>query len=158
MPSASPAPMFIIKEVLPVMKTTGDLMKALSFPEISPEDYLSANKEELLNSSPKELWTSLVERSGLRKAEIIRRSQFEAVYFDEVLAGEKIPSRDKVLRLLLGLQAELSDCQKILQLYGYRPLYPRIFRDVLLISSITNSLSLSQVQQLLEQHQEEPLK
>ena len=50
MPSASPAPMFIIKEVLPVMKTTGDLMKALSFPEISPEDYLSANKEELLNS------------------------------------------------------------------------------------------------------------
>ena len=37
MPSASPAPMFIIKEVLPVMKTTGDLMKALSFPEISPE-------------------------------------------------------------------------------------------------------------------------
>ena len=131
MPSASPAPMFIIKEVLPVMKTTGDLMKALSFPEISPEDYLSANKEELLNSSPKELWTSLVERSGLRKAEIIRRSQFEAVY---------------------------SDCQKILQLYGYRPLYPRIFRDVLLISSITNSLSLSQVQQLLEQHQEEPLK
>ena len=63
MPSASPAPMFIIKEVLPVMKTTGDLMKALSFPEISPEDYLSANKEELLNSSPKELWTSLVERS-----------------------------------------------------------------------------------------------
>ena len=77
---------------------------------------------------------------------------------EEVLAGKKIPSRDKVLRLLLGLQAELSDCQKILQLYGYRPLYPRIFRDVLLISSITNSLSLSQVQQLLEQHQEEPLK
>ena len=38
MPSASPAPMFIIKEVLPVMKTTGDLMKALSFPEISPEE------------------------------------------------------------------------------------------------------------------------
>ena len=75
-----------------------------------------------------------------------------------MLAGKKIPSRDKVLRLLLGLQAELSDCQKILQLYGYRLLYPRIFRDVLLISSITNSLSLSQVQQLLEQHQEEPLK
>lgn len=99
MPSASPAPMFIIKEVLPVMKTTGDLMKALSFPEISPEDYLSANKEELLNSSPKELWTSLVERSGLRKAEIIRRSQFEAVYFYEVLAGKKIPSRDSVMSL-----------------------------------------------------------
>ena len=91
MPSASPVPMFIIKEVLPVMKTTGDLMKALSFPEISPEDYLSAHKEELLNSSPKELWTSLVERSGLRKAEIIRRSQFEAVYFYEVLAGKKYP-------------------------------------------------------------------
>lgn len=140
------------------MKTTGDLMKALTFPELSPEHYLSTYNEELLTASPQEIWMSLIRQSGLRKAEIIRRSQFEAVYFYEVLAGKKTPSRDKVLRLLVGLQAGLADCQRILQLYGYRPLYPRISRDVLLISAIMQSLPLPQVQQLLEAHQEEPLK
>ena len=115
------------------MKTTGDLLKALSFPEISPEKYLSEYGDELITASKQEVWEALVKTSGLRKAEIIRRSQFEAVYFYEVLSGKKTPSRDKVLRLLLGMQAELADCQRVLQLYGYRPLYPRISRDVLLI-------------------------
>lgn len=140
------------------MKSTNDLMNALTFPETSPELFWEENKQELISLTPKDLWETLILKSAKKKAEIIHNSDFEPVYFYEVISGKKKPSRDKIIRLLFGLQAELQDCQKILHLYEYRPLYPRIPRDSVFIYGFTHKLSLTQIQELLEKYGENQLK
>lgn len=139
------------------MKITDDLMQALTFPDVSLDNFLSKNADKFITSSPVAEWNMLFKNSSLKNVDIINRCQFNPVYFYEVINGKKIPSRDKVIRLLLGFEASLTDCQRILRIYEYSPLYPRIFRDSLLIHSICRTLSVDKVQQLLISHGEEPL-
>lgn len=139
------------------MKTTDELMQALTFPDGSLDDFLTENADTFITVSPAEEWDRMLNASSWKKAEIINRCQFNPVYFYEVINGKKIPSRDKVLRLLFGFSASLTDCQRILRVYGYSPLYPRISRDSLLIHAICRAFSVEEIQRLLVSHGEEPL-
>ena len=132
-------------------------MQALTFPDGTLDHFLSENADQFITASPAEEWNRLLKDSALKKADIINRCQFNPVYFYEIISGKKTPSRDKVLRLLFGLGAPLAECQRILRVYGYSPLYPRIARDSLLIHAICRAFSVDEVQQLLLSHKEELL-
>jgi len=140
------------------MTTTQELLEALSAPGISIELFFKEHEDDFLRCVPSDAWALLIKKSMLLKAEIIKQSDFEPVYFYEIIGGKKNPSRDKLIRLLYGMHSSLDDCQLMLKVYGYSTLYPRVKRDSLFIHGLINRVSLPEIQDLLLQKGEKPLK
>lgn len=138
------------------MKTTEELLNALQQMDINA--FWEQHQDELIHIAPHEFLQDLIEKSGKKKAEIINTSEFDTVYFYQILAGSKIPSRDKLLRILIALQCTFSDCQLALRMYNHAVLYPRVKRDSCLIYCINNHFSLSNTLEELQKCGEAGLK
>lgn len=72
----------------------------------------------------KNFWADFVQRSGMTKSDIINKSDFGYVYFYDVINGRKIPSRDKIVKLVLAMHLTLEDCQTALKYSGRAVLPP----------------------------------
>lgn len=97
----------------------------------------------------KNFWADLVQRSGMTKSDIINKSDFGYVYFYDVINGRKIPSRDKIVKLVLAMHLTLEDCQTALKYSGRSVLYPRVKRDSILIYGLVHRLSVFEVSEML---------
>lgn len=139
-------------------KNTSELMKELMKAEISIDEYLEKNPDIISNSDIKRHWHSLIEKSQLSSFDIINRSEFAYAYYYEVIGGKKIPSRDKVIRLILAMHLGLDDCQKTLRICGLSELYPRFRRDSIIIYAVAHGLTVYELNELLILQKENELK
>lgn len=130
-------------------KSTEDLTRELQFKRQSLCDYLDQNPDSFIEIDLKELWHKLIADSGMTKFDIINKADFGYAYFYDVINGRKIPSRDKVVRLILAMHLTLADCQLMLKFSGHSVLYPRIKRDSILIYVLSHGLSILETQKLL---------
>lgn len=140
------------------MRTTDELLSALKFPNLDIEEYLETYQDDFVDIDIPSVWKTLIRKSGMKNAEIINASDFDPVYFYEIISNKKKPSRDKILRLLLGMGATFEDCQFALKSCGFPLLYPRDRRDSLLIYCINNYISVNDTNILLSDKGVEPLK
>ena len=141
-----------------VIKRTDELMEELKFQGTDINDYLKSNPNSFIEINLKEFWSRMIENSGLSKYDIINKSDFSYNYFYEVIGGKRIPSKDKIIRLVLAMHLEQEDCQTALKYCGYAPLYPRIKRDSLIIYAVTHKYSVFQAIELLNNSGEDSLK
>ena len=137
------------------MKTTEELLSALS--SFNIDQFFDLYGKEMLSIPPEEFLNDLIINSSMRKSEIIKKSDFDTVYFYQILSGKKTPSRDKLLRILIAMKVSFKNCQLMLRLYGHSQLYPRLSRDSIIIYCINNGLPLDKVQQELSAAGEEPI-
>ena len=64
-----------------------------------------------------------------------------------------------ILRLCLGAKLTLEETQRALKIYGMSPLYSRLPRDAVIIVAIESGIyEISQLNQLLAEHNELPLR
>lgn len=138
------------------MKTTTELLNALQQMDI--QTFWEQHQEELIQIAPHEFLQDLIEKSCKKKADIINASEFDTVYFYQILAGTKVPSRDKLLRILIALECSFADCQLALRMYNHAVLYPRVKRDSCLIYCINNHFSLPVIMEELQKIGEAVLK
>lgn len=139
-------------------KKTEELLEELKYKNLDIQEYIDSNPDSFIEINLKEFWGQLVEQSGLSKFDIINRSDFSYVYFYDVIAGKKIPSTDKIVRLILAMHMPLEKCQEALKFCGKAQLYPRFKRDSLLIYAINHTYTVAGTQQLLKESGEQPLK
>lgn len=139
-------------------KNTSELMNELTKEEISIDEYLENNSDIISNADIKRHWHSLIEKSQLSSFDIINRSEFAYAYYYEVIGGKKIPSRDKVIRLILAMHLTLDDCQKTLRICGLSELYPRFRRDSIIIYAVTHRLTVYELNELLILQKENELR
>lgn len=86
-------------------KTAGSLMWELkSFDRF--ESYLKANQDVLSNGSTSDVLLQCLERKGMSRAWVAKRSGLNEIYTYQVLAGTRTPSRDKLM--CLGIAMELT--------------------------------------------------
>lgn len=130
-------------------KSTSELMDELKREELSIEDYFEENDDIISNADIKNHWHRLIEKSNLSSFDIINRSEFAYAYYYEVIGGKKIPSRDKVVRLILAMHLSIEDCQKTLKICGLSELYPKFRRDSIIIYAITHKLTVYELNELL---------
>lgn len=116
------------------------------------EDYLTLNKEHLLKGSLSEHLHTLLAEKKLRRADVIRGSLLGRAYVYRIFAGEKIPSRDKLIALSFGLQLTEEETQKMLKLSGNRELYARDKRDALLLFALQRNRSIMDANEMLLDH------
>lgn len=139
-------------------KNTSELMNELIKEEISIDEYLEKNPDIIRNTDIKNHWHSLIEKSNLSSFDIINRSEFAYAYYYEVIGGKKIPSRDKVIRLILAMHLGIKDCQKTLKICGLSELYPKFRRDSIIIYAVTHNLTVYELNELLILQKENELR
>ncbi len=139
-------------------KNTDELLKELTDKGCDIQEYIDSNPNSFIEINLNKFWHGLIEKSGMKNADIINKSDFSYVYFYDVASGKKIPSRDKILRLILAMHLTLDDCQTAMHYCGKAKLYPRIKRDSLLIYAIEQKLTVGLTQELLKEKGEERLK
>lgn len=132
-----------------MVKSTAELMEELKYNEQPVQDFLTDNSDSMIEMNLKKFWTEMVRRSGMTKSDIINKSDFGYVYFYDVINGRKIPSRDKIVKLILAMHLPLEDCQEALKYSGRSNLYPRVKRDSILIYGLVHRLSIFEVSELL---------
>lgn len=116
------------------------------------DDYLTVNRDNMLTTPLSDYLNTLLRQKKIRKADVIRGSLLSRAYVYKIFAGEKIPSRDKLIALAFGLGLSDSETQKMLKLSGYRELYARNQRDALLLFALQKHKSILEVNELLYDH------
>ena len=116
------------------------------------EDYLAENKENLLNVSLAGHLNALLAHKGLKRADVVHRSELSRTYVYKIFSGEKVPSRDKLLAIAFGLGLSEEETQKMLKLSGSRELYARDPRDVLILFALQRGKPILEANEMLDSH------
>lgn len=116
------------------------------------EDYLTKNKESMIMTSLSEHLNLLLSQKKIRKADVIRHSQLGRAYVYKIFAGEKIPTRDKLIALAFGLGLSDLETQKMLKISGNRELYARDERDAMILFALQRNKTVFEVNELLTDH------
>lgn len=116
------------------------------------EDYLTKNKESMVMTSLSEHLNLLLSQKKIRKADVIRHSQLGRAYVYKIFAGEKIPTRDKLIALAFGLGLSDLETQKMLKISGNRELYARDERDAMILFALQRNKTVFEVNELLADH------
>lgn len=130
---------------------TNDLMEQLKKSD-NLEQYLKENKPYFIDSSLADTLNELLDKKGLSKASVIKASEMNEIYGYQIFSGKRVPSRDKLLCILISMGLSLSEVQQLLKLAGYAALYPKSIRDSIIISGIQCHKSVIQINELLYDH------
>jgi transcriptional regulator with XRE-family HTH domain len=112
--------------------------------------FLSRNKSHLNVPPLAEYLAELCVSKGLRPRDVVKNADMDRVYGAEIFSGKRAnPSRDYIIRLAFGLGLSYNECQQLLRTARKSELYPRVPRDVLIISSLHGKKSYQQTESLL---------
>lgn len=75
----------------------------------------------------------------------------------QIFSGDRVPSRNIILRIALALELSLDDTQRLLKLADRGALYPKIKRDAVIIYGINNKLGLYKTDETLVSLNQESL-
>ena len=101
----------------------------------------------------------LISKKGVKRKDIIIQADLPLGYGYKLLTQEaRTSDRDKLLRLFIAMQMNSDECRRALSYYGLAPLYPRVKRDVVIISALNQGIfSVDRVNDLLISANQEPL-
>jgi hypothetical protein len=116
------------------------------------QTFYDENKEYLISGSLPDLLKSLLEEKGLRKADLIRRSELSEVYCYQIFSGTRHPDRKKVLCIALGLQLNVDETQTLLKHAGYPPLYVKLPFDSIVLYGLCHQLTVAEINGMLFQY------
>ncbi len=127
-----------------------DELLALLFKERDLECFLRRTESAYLTGTFSEYLNAWCKKNLEVPEQVIRRSNIEKSYGHQLFSGKRNPSRDTVLQLAFGMQADLYQAQEMLRIAHRSPLYPRIKRDTVLIYCLYNRISLLDAQIILQ--------
>lgn len=110
---------------------------------------LEKNGDAFAEQSVSEYLNVLCGKYNVTPAEAIRQAHIERTYGYQIFNGTRVPSRDKLLQIAIGMGLSLEDTQDLLKTSGKSPLYPRIKRDAACIFGLSHGMKLMEVQELL---------
>ena len=107
------------------------------------------NMDELPARTLSECLNELLERHGLKKADVIRRAELAEVYGYQIFSGLRVPERKKILCLAIGMELPLDELQTLLKTTGYAPLYAKNPADCVVIYGVCRRYSVVQINDIL---------
>lgn len=113
------------------------------------KDSLSSNSDELICDNPYKYLEETIEQKGLKKSDVIRKSEIERHYAYQIFSGVRKASRDKIIMLCFGMGLNEEETQRMLKTFSMPTLYARNRRDSVVIFAIENHLSVVDLNELL---------
>ena len=131
------------------MTVTTNTLKSRIARASSFQKVMEKNSDEFTEMPASDCLKKLSEKYDIQPIEIIRLAHIERSYGYQIFNGTRIPSRDKLLQIAIGMGLSLDDTQDLLKKTGKNPLYPRIKRDAACIYALTHEMKLMETQELL---------
>ena len=111
-------------------------------------EFIKENEGAFLSVGPVEYMNGLMEKKGLRLADVAARSgQGEYVY--KVFAGKRKASRDVLISICFGLGATLDEAQTLLRTASFGRLDPRNRRDSVVIYGLCHGVGNDEINAIL---------
>lgn len=95
--------------------------------------------------------------NNIDRAEYIKKANMHRTYGYQILNGQKMPGRDKVIALCLAAEISLDEVQHCLRYANQPQLYARNRRDAILIYAINNKISVIDTNSILLDFKEDIL-
>ena len=137
---------------------TQELLRILNKPNCDYSVFLEIGQNAFVENNLIEFWERHKEKCELQNSDIINRADIGYTFFYDIINGKKKPSREKLIRLFLAMRFTLAECQTALNIYCYSALYAKNKRDSMFIYAINHSLSVNELNELLEKNGEAELK
>lgn len=119
-------------------RLTEDLLKRL-LAAPCPEAYLAQG--ETLDRGLPDYLSELIDRRGMRRADVVRGSGVAGTVVYDVFSGKSRPGRDHAIMLAFGLRCGLREAQRLLRLAGVAELWPKVRRDAVIIWCIQQGMT-----------------
>lgn len=130
------------------MKDTNELLNALKKGE-NIGTYLEENETEFVRTTVSEYLQKLITEKSLEKSDIIQKSGLDRTYAYQIFNGTRIPSRDKLILLAVGMKLSLDETQKLLKYCSLAPLYAKLRRDSTIIYGLVNGMNAIELNSML---------
>ena len=146
-----------------MMRSRGRLMSIKKIDDLETKLRSASSLEEFLseNSFPElDFYTSLRDlyyNSCDSKMVLATKTGLSYVYVCQIFLGKRKPSRDSLLRLCLGMEVELEQCQELLRRNMNSTLYVKRRRDAVIMYGILHRLGVFEVNDMLDNVGEMPL-
>ena len=111
--------------------------------------FYDEHKEYMVGDNLSDMLHNLQREKGLRKTDIIKRSELSEVYAYQIFSGQRHPDRKKLLCLAVGMALNLEETQSLLKCAGYAPLYVKLPFDSVVMYGICKRLSVIQINEIL---------
>lgn len=121
------------------------------------DTYLKADSGNLIDRSISSLLTTILEKKGLVKSDVIHKTEMSEVMGYQIFSGVRKPSRDSLISICIAMQLTLDEAQEVLKHAGFGQLYPRNVRDSILIHGIHKKQTVPQINEVLFDHGEKTL-
>lgn len=115
------------------------------------EQFMKKNVGEMQLQSFSEYITELCKKQGEVPEHIIKRANIERSFGHQLFRGARKPSRDTVLQLAFGFNADVDTAQELLKHSRMSALYPRVKRDAAIIYCLHNHFSIVETQSVLHE-------
>lgn len=132
-------------------KSTDELLKILKSKN-SFNDYAAENSESFINTTLPEMLKTIMSAKHISKAAVIKNSNIEKHYAYQIFQGKRIPSRDKMIMLCIGCQANCEQTRQLLLKIKAAPLYSKDKRDSILLFGLFHHMSVVKINLLLDEH------
>lgn len=94
--------------------------------------------------------SGLLAERGMTAKDAIRALDLDKSYGYQMFNGTRRPTRIVLIRLAILLGLDLAGTNRLLQIGGRQPLYPRVREDAAVIFAVEKHLSLERLDALLE--------
>ena len=132
-------------------KMSTEEMLALMFRERDLGQILSINEsayQEMLSFA--DYISAWCRNNSVIPERVIHRANLDRSYGHQLFSGKRTPSRDTVIKLAFGMEADVAQTQKMLRIARKSTLYPRVKRDTVIIYCLHNRISLIDTDIILE--------
>lgn len=120
-------------------------------------DVLDKNAENFRAEALTDHLKGLLKKKGMKAAEAIKNSNLDRSYGHQVISGKRIPSRDKLIALAMGMGLELSEVDELMKVSGNRTLYARDPRDGAIMFAFSRHMSLDDLNIMLDNMDHKPI-
>ena len=118
---------------------------------------LAQNTSDFITQPLCDALAELLVQKGMTRSQAIRNSMLNTIYGQQIFAGTKTPSRDKLLAIAFGMRLNPKQTDTLLKQQGYPCLYPRRKRDAVIPYGLLHGLSLLDTNTLLYENELETL-
>jgi hypothetical protein len=113
------------------------------------KDFIKQNAVEMCVPPFSEYISGLCAERGEVPERVIKRANIERSFGHQLFKGTKKPSRDTVIQLAFGFEADADAAQALLKHAGMSALYPRVKRDSAIIYCLHHHFTMVEAQNVL---------
>lgn len=131
-----------------IKKSTDNLMNEL-IQTNNINQYMKENEKYLIDLSLSEHLNQLIKEKQLVKSQVIKQAELHEIYGYQIFSGKRMPSRDKLISLCVGMGLNTEETQATLKIAGFASLYPKNKRDSIILYGIEHSQTICNINQAL---------